>query len=205
MLYELWMIKNSMESARSMAAFSKEEVADFNQKMSELQDEAGEKVLVLANCQWANELYSLWGISWYPSLEARIGHIRRVQEAGLYQYYEAFSLLGSSDQEIALPPFPNPIYLLWYTKNDPAAIAAWNALSKEEQDRMWKGHEKLTNEHGVCMMLICNSYWSNDEIGYFGVEAYPNLESVQAFKAGLEKMNWPLYFPAFSILGTAGE
>ena len=205
MLYQLWMIKHSSDTDRAMAQWTKEERDEFNRKVDEVHDKAGAKVILMADSLWANEEYVYWGVTSFPSLEARKLLVHTAQTYGLYQYIENFTLLGSLQGEVQTPSYPNPIYSLWYIKNDPQAILARNSLSKEANEQLWKMAQKSMDENQVCMMLICGSYWSNDAYPAFGLEAYPNLEALQKYKADLEKLDWPLYYPGYSIMGTAVE
>ena len=72
MIYALWMIKHSADSDRAMAKLSKEEQETWNTDMEEAHTSVGAKVIMFANSIWANEQYSYWGITAFPTLEARI-------------------------------------------------------------------------------------------------------------------------------------
>ncbi|UCG00060.1 MAG: hypothetical protein JSV89_11085 [Spirochaetaceae bacterium] len=84
---------------------------------------------------------------------------------------------------------------------------AWYRLSKEEQRKLVKKDtelsEKRMRELGGRNVLICDCFWSTEDWLLFGVEEYPDIESVQKSTAWFRKSGWFKYFESRIILGTA--
>jgi hypothetical protein len=95
-----------------------------------------------------------------------------------------------------------PIYKLFLMKPK----EAWYRLSKEEQQALVKQDTELseqrTKELGGRNILTCDCFWSTEDWLLFGVEEYPDIESVKASTASFRKMGWFKYFESRIILGT---
>jgi hypothetical protein len=95
-----------------------------------------------------------------------------------------------------------PIYKLFLMKPK----EAWYRLSKEEQQAMVNRDtelsEKRMKELGGRNILICDCFWSTEDWLLFGVEEYPDIESVQESTAWFRKTGWFKYFESKIILGT---
>jgi hypothetical protein len=66
---------------------------------------------------------------------------------------------------------------------------------------MWGKWQQSIDRTGACLVLYCKSAWCNEGLPSFGVMAYPSVEARQADVDELEKLNWPLYFDVFTLLG----
>jgi hypothetical protein len=199
----MWMIKNSAARNKAQANRSDTEQEAFNQALIAAHVDVGARPLIMCDCTWANEEYSNWGITTYPNLDSRIKQAQALEKFGFFQSTESLTLLGTLMGELKpVNLTPEMVYSLWMVRSDPAATAAYKALSKADQDALWAGHSNAFDRLGGCMIVTCGSYWANDAYRGFGVEAFPHIEAMQEFKAELEKLDWPLYMPAVSTLGT---
>jgi hypothetical protein len=66
---------------------------------------------------------------------------------------------------------------------------------------MAKVSEALEKVGGESVAL-CNSTWSSDEVMFFGVEKYPDIEAAQKHSELLFELNWLRYVDSKSVLGT---
>ena len=166
--------------------------------------DSGARPLMRCESGWADEKHPYWGITTFPNLESRIKQHQLMNRLGFFRRSEpSFTLLGTAMEEPRLDSIqPGMIYCLWMVRNDPAAYVAYKSLSEEEKERLWEKVGKAKNRLGGCWILRCDAYWANDAYRSFGVEAFPSLEAIQEYKAELQKLDWPIYVPATSILGT---
>jgi hypothetical protein len=94
-----------------------------------------------------------------------------------------------------------PIYKLWMAN----LTQAWYQLSEEER-RAYMGKAGETLERcGAKMMLECESAWSSEQWGSFGVVEYPDIEAVQKHAELLIGIDHYKYFEAMSVLGSEWE
>ena len=80
---------------------------------------------------------------------------------------------------------------------------AWYQLSKAEQDAVMAKIGDLEKQFGVKVLQVCNSSWSNERWTAFGVEEYPDVESVRKHDAAIRELGWFRYVDAETMLGTA--
>lgn len=208
MIYNLVIAKNTPYSNTKMANLPEQVVKDWDEVFSEERmKKYGAEWVAYCDCTWANEEYSVWAVNTYSDVHARIEHMKEITKAGWFQYADLFTLLGIDTDGTGpqKPNFPNPIYSLWVIRNDPAALANYNRLSKEEEAELWRKHNENEDLTGACMVLRCKSYWANEEYWGFGISAYPSIEALVQNSEGLEKLNWPLYFKSFTLLGIPRE
>jgi hypothetical protein len=206
MIYELFLWKNNPLANAAYDNIRPEDQKALDPIFSdEGMDRYGAKFILYCDCTWANQEYLHWGIVRYNSIEDKIKHDQAYTKAGWFHYAELFTLLGtpvSAEETPKLPDLPNPIYQLWMIRNHPVTTANYAHLTKEEETQLWAVHNESEKRTGAQMVLYCKSAWANEEYLGFGVTAYPNIEACQVNRDDLEKINWPLYFMSFSILGT---
>lgn len=84
---------------------------------------------------------------------------------------------------------------------------AWYQLSKEEQQALVKQDAQVSHRMmkmlGGRSVLACDCFWSTEDWLLFGVEEYPDVESVQESTRALREMGWFKYFESRIILGTS--
>lgn len=91
-----------------------------------------------------------------------------------------------------------PIYKMFYAR----WTEAWYALSQEQRDAIFQQITEATERLGIKGMVICDSSWASDKWLFWGVEEYPDMESVQEYTKCLIELNWFRYVDAETLLGT---
>ena len=95
-----------------------------------------------------------------------------------------------------------PIYKLFLMKPK----EAWYRLTREEQQALVKQDaeisQKMKKKLGSRNILTCDCFWSTEDWLLFGVEEYPDMESVQESTRAFREMGWFKYFESRIILGT---
>lgn len=202
MLYTLCLARNNPYANTGMAHPPDEVSKEWGKVFSEeIFAQYGVKWVVYCDATWANEEYFVFGINTYKDIPARIADWKEIEKAAWYQYIDLLTLMGTSDQEPQLPTFPNPIYQLFMIRNDPATAANLARETKEEaatRQEKWNESDKRT---GACTVLVCDSYWANEDYLGFGVLAFPSVEARQAHAKDLLEMHWNQYYSAFTLLG----
>ena len=94
-----------------------------------------------------------------------------------------------------------PIYQLFMMRFS----EAWYQLSKEEQDHLLAKQEESSNKTGAKNVVFAESVWSNEEWQFFGVNEYPDLESLQEHTKDLVEIQWFRYIESKVILGKEWE
>lgn len=205
LIYQLFVGQTNTASNLAWSGLSEEKQKAFMAEEQASRDAVGAKMIVVCESGWADETHPFWGIHSFPDLQARIEHTRKLQQIGWLDITEAFTLLGVSeeDKEPVLPDFPNPIYMLWIEQAFPASYANRERLSKEEADGLLGKMRESKTRVGGCEVLMCDSFWSNQENPSFGVDAFPSVEALQEYARDLQGLNWGKYITAFTLLGTA--
>lgn len=80
---------------------------------------------------------------------------------------------------------------------------AWFALSDEEQKTLGAKVRAALNQAGGKELVFCDSTWSSEQWWGFGVEEFPDIESVQQHTRLLDELNWMRYVESETLLGTA--
>jgi hypothetical protein len=92
-----------------------------------------------------------------------------------------------------------PVYKLYFGTPKPN----WYQLSKDEQEKILAKLRTLLEKVGGKSIIMCNSGWSNENYAYFGLEEFPDTDSVQKHSELMSELNWPFeFFDSHSILGT---
>ena len=91
-----------------------------------------------------------------------------------------------------------PIYKVWLAK----ARDAFYKLSSEERDELFKKGEDALKNAGGERVIACDSTWCSENWNGFGVEKFPDLETVQKYTTLLIELDWFSYFDANTYLGT---
>jgi len=64
-------------------------------KLAKNQEEVGAKNILMCHCRWANEEWSMVGVTEYPTIEAVQRHHKFTEELAWYKYVEAKMVLGT--------------------------------------------------------------------------------------------------------------
>jgi hypothetical protein len=91
---------------------------------------------------------------------------------------------------------------MWMINHSTTSFQATMQQTEAERETDMKALIAAHKNSGARPLLRCESSRANDAYLAFGVETFPSLEAFQAFKAELEKINWPSYVHGTSILGT---
>lgn len=200
-IYNLFFVHSYREAYFQL---SPEEREQFWVKVGKNSEEAGSQYGILCNSRWCNETILAWGVEEYPDLASLQRKVARAdEEYQHYRYIEAESILGIKTDDSPIPSsfdFPNPIFQLWMVKNQ--NNEPWESLSKEQQDHYWTQVGGSIEKHGGVGVIVCDTYWSNEEVRTFGVTAWPNIEAEQAHFKVLADIGWHRYFYSKTILGS---
>ena len=94
-----------------------------------------------------------------------------------------------------------PVYKLFLCR----FTEAWYQLSKEEQDQVVAAEMERSKQTGCKTVIFCDCSWSAEQWMFFGVEEYPDIESVQRVVELQREVNWGRYMQGISFLGTKME
>jgi len=92
-----------------------------------------------------------------------------------------------------------PIYHLYFGK----PTEAWYLLSDEEQTQLLARLREHFVSLGGETIITCDSAWATDQWQIWGVEKYPDLESLQKQVKFQRELKWLRYVDSTSILGTS--
>ena len=204
-IYQIFYIKNSVAANLAWKALSETERNALIEREKASRAEAKAEAIIFCNSAWADEQHPAWGVLRFPDLAARMQHTRTMQKIGWLDIVEAFTLLGTSDNEPEAVTFSNPIYKLWIGKISPAGIAARSQVSKGLEAMVWEKHDAIYEQNGSQMVLSCSSYWCNEAYPFFGVSAYPSIEANQKVMQCLDDLGWQRYMDVFTLLGIPVE
>ena len=84
-----------------------------------------------------------------------------------------------------------------------SATEAWYQLSPDEQSAMLAKLSQKLEEVGGKSIVLCQSGWANEQVQYWGVEVFPDIEAVQKLNAFHAEIGWFRYVA--SLLGTESQ
>jgi len=79
---------------------------------------------------------------------------------------------------------------------------AWFKLSEKEQNELMRKSLENLEKLRAKSILICMSYWSNEEWAGFGVEEFPDIDAVQKHAQFCLDQGWLKYIESKTYLGT---
>ena len=92
-IYKLWLMKNTPKLHQAMRE-DPERAGKVMAEFAQAQKELGIERLITCESLWANEEFFGFGVEKYPDVEALEKNIQKERELGLFEYFEAFTLLG---------------------------------------------------------------------------------------------------------------
>jgi hypothetical protein len=199
-IYQIFVGNNNIAGNLAWKALSEAKQKALWDQEKAAREVVGAKALLVCDSAWADEAHPWWGVSHFPDLQARIEQTRMLKKAGWLDIMDAFTLLGTSDNEPEAVTVPNPIYKLWIIKNNPATALTLNH-PKGLDALMWEKHNALYKQYGSQTMLYCESTWCNEAYQGFEISVYPDVEANMKIMAGLNELGWPGYFEVISYLG----
>jgi hypothetical protein len=90
------------------------------------------------------------------------------------------------------------VYKLWQGR----FTEAWYRLPEDEQQQLMGDVVRALEQAGGKEMVACLSAWSNERWQAFGVEQFPDVETVQRHEQMLTDLRWARYFESHTTLGT---
>jgi hypothetical protein len=201
-LYNLFIVHAFRESYYQLSEVERQ---GFWSRIESVSTATGSKNLLTCTSVWCNEAVLAWGLEVFADLHALQESARMHQDNQHLRYLETETFLGTKQGDEAIPTvdFSNPIYQLWMVKAE--AMENINILPEQERDHLWAEVQKSIESNGGISLLLCSTLWANEEYGYFGVTAWPNLEAEQEHFKDLEKIGWHRYVHGRTILGTPME
>jgi hypothetical protein len=91
-----------------------------------------------------------------------------------------------------------PIYFLFLGK----FTEAWYQLSQEEQDSLTAKVGEAFEKADGKRVVVCDSSWSSEQWGFFGLNEFPDIEAVQKNAELLNELDWFRYVDTMSVMGT---
>ena len=202
-IYQIAIGKNNISANVAMKTIPEAEREAVEAQMMASLDELGVTRILSCNSAWADEEHPWWVVLRFPSLEARMEHVRITKKIGWLDMVDAFTLLGTSTDEFHEVTYPDAIYKLWLLRTNPAGALTNDSRPKGLTDLMWEKHDAVYKENNSQVMLFCNSYWCNEAYPAFGVSAYPNIEANMRVMETLDGLGWRRNLDCFSLLGTS--
>jgi hypothetical protein len=165
----------------------------------------GVRQMLVASTRWSNDRSESFGIELFPSLEIEQAYVKTLESIGWYNYVDAESFLGipmdSTANNITPPELPpageKTVYRVYLSR----LTDYGHSLSSERLNETWAmGREALHRAKGQ-MLMSGYVRWNNEEWESFGVERFPNAESVLAYSQFLSISGWYRVALAKSFLG----
>jgi hypothetical protein len=91
-----------------------------------------------------------------------------------------------------------PIYKLFLGK----MTEAWHQLPEAEQQQLLAKVNEALVKAGGKPMIMCDPSWCNELWHFWGVEEFPDIETVMKHTKLLEEMHWERYVESMTVLGT---
>ena len=94
-----------------------------------------------------------------------------------------------------------PIYKFWHAR----WTEAFYQLSQAEREALMQKIDGIGKQVGFKTLAACEASWNNEQWAAFGLEEFPDMESVQKHNAALIEADWFRYIHCETMLGTAWE
>jgi hypothetical protein len=92
-----------------------------------------------------------------------------------------------------------PIYKFYRLRT----TEAFYGLTQAEKDAILAKLGELQAQHGVKTIVTCNTAWNNERWQSFGLEEFPDMQTVANYNAALLAMDLFRYVDSETMLGTA--
>lgn len=79
---------------------------------------------------------------------------------------------------------------------------AWWQLSPDKQNALLEQNNRKLEELGIKTLVLCESSWANEAAQFWGVEVYPDIETVQKLAHFHVEIGWYRYYNGSTLLGT---
>src|SRR5512133_1579509 len=189
---------------------------EIRTRMSKRASELGIRDLFNASMSWSNERYEFFGVELYPSLEAVQAYTQTLTALGYFQYVESESFLGipmdGNYPDYCIEPAEadqNTVYRLYFTRTSeqarlaqqmahriinsqsgqPAADYSWRA-PQDELGELTQQVNEMARRAGILTVLNAYMRWNNEGWEYFGIERFPNMETLIGYSQFLSSAGW---------------
>jgi len=206
-VYKLFFYRRNHKGLEMKAPEFEKTTARLSQDSCQL----GVRHLLTARMRWSNEANEYFGVELYPNINTVQAYAHCLEEQGWYQLVSGESYLGIPMDGTAnglTPPEPpqpgeDPIYRVYLSR----LTDYGHSLSTEELSNVWAAGRESLFRVGGRMLLAGYNRWNNEEWDAFGVERFPNQESVVEYSQFLSLSGWYRVSSARSFLGVgvAGE
>lgn len=78
----------------------------------------------------------------------------------------------------------------------------WHKLSDIEQNDLLDKVNAALIEAGGKPVIMCDPSWSTEQWHFWGVEEFPDIESVMKHTRLLTELDWGIYVDTMTVLGT---
>ena len=179
----------------------------LRREMNAQQAKLGIRNLFNARMAWSNEQYTYFGVEFYPSLAAVETYTQCLTELGYYRYVDAESYLGipmdrtypDFEQEQPAEIKGKTIYRVYLSRE-----TGWSlGIPVEERKQAYARVNEAGERAGIQPLLNAYARWNNEGWEYFGVERFPNIETVIRYTQFLSDSGWYRLVDSRSYLGTA--
>jgi hypothetical protein len=79
---------------------------------------------------------------------------------------------------------------------------AWHQLSPEEQHALLAKVNTALEQVGAKRLIECDPSWSTEQWHFWGVEEFPDIQSVMKHTKLLAELKWDRYVETMTVLGT---
>ena len=167
----------------------------------------GVRLLLSADMQWSNECFEYFGLEQFPSQAAVLEYTQALRELGWYDYVVAESYLGipmdGTANMLTPPALPAPGGMPIYRAYLARLTSYGHTLSQETLDGAGGRAIEKAHENGGVILASAYTRWNNEAWSYFGIERYPDMESVVRYSQYLSTSGWYGIWEARSHLGVA--
>lgn len=82
---------------------------------------------------------------------------------------------------------------------------AWHQLSEPQQKELLASVNAALEMAGGKRLIQCDPTWSTEQWHFWGVEEFPNIETVMKHTRLLADLKWERYVETMTVLGTKME
>lgn len=82
---------------------------------------------------------------------------------------------------------------------------AYYQLSPAERGQLMQKIEGIGKQFGVKSIILCNTCWNDEQWLGFGLEEFPDMETVHKHNLALVEADWYRYIHSETMLGTSAQ
>lgn len=198
-LYKLSLLRRSAQYFSAAPG----QIAAHNERIAALQNKLGVRDLFHADMSWSNEKYESLAVEYFPSLQALREYAHCAEEM---RYAQGDSYLGIPMDNSTLDfsddapgMVEEAVYRVYFSRPAPQAHLVPPQQGKEIYTHM----EETARMLGVKGLLSAYMRWNDEGWEYFGLERFPDLETLVSYSQYLTQIGWYRLTEAVSYLATA--